>query len=53
MTNTNCYFCESSETKFCPICDKYLCDVCRANYPKRIFEAAKLGIDNFRRRLQR
>jgi len=51
--NTNCYFCDNSDTKYCPKCDKYLCDVCRANYPKRIFEAAKLGIDNFRRRLQR
>lgn len=36
-----CYFCPNNETKYCPRCDKWLCDNCRKNYPKRILGAFK------------
>jgi len=31
-----CYNCDSLETKFCPLCDKWMCDSCRKDYPNRI-----------------
>ena len=37
MVNMNtCYFCHNNDTKYCSICQKWLCDNCRKNYPKRI-----------------
>ncbi len=30
-----CYFCDSTDTKFCDICGEYLCDNHRKNFPKR------------------
>ena len=53
QTEMNCYFCDSVNVKYCPVCDKYLCDECRGNYPKRIKEAAKLGIDKLRNLLKK
>ena len=31
-----CYFCPNTETKYCGMCKKWMCDVCRANYPERM-----------------
>jgi len=31
-----CYFCINTETKYCPLCRKWMCDDCRKNYPQRI-----------------
>jgi len=50
---TDCYFCENPDTKYCPVCDKYLCDNCRKDYKKRTAEALKLGIDRLRGILKR
>jgi hypothetical protein len=38
MTNQKCWFpdCNEYHTKYCPICKKWLCDICRKNYAKRL-----------------
>jgi len=30
-----CYFCDSYNTRFCSMCEQWLCDFHRKNYPKR------------------
>lgn len=38
MTNNVCWFsdCNNTDTLFCNICKKWLCDDCRNNYWKRM-----------------
>ena len=47
-----CYFCESTETLYCSICKKWMCDGCRKNYYKRIGEVARIGINKVREKLK-
>ncbi len=36
-----CYYCDSTDTKFCSVCEQYFCDKCRKRYDKRIISMIK------------
>lgn len=49
MIAKGCYFCGNQSTsRFCSMCDKWLCDDCRKNYGLRTVEVFKLGIGKVR-----
>ncbi len=36
-----CYFCDSTDTKYCSLCKHWFCDVCNERYDKRIIAMIK------------
>lgn len=36
-----CYYCDSTDTTFCSVCEHYFCDRCRIRYDKRIISMIK------------
>lgn len=36
-----CYYCDSTNTKYCSLCEHYFCDKCRKRYDKRIISMIK------------
>ena len=41
MTDNKCYYCDSTDTKFCTLCENWFCDKCRKRYDKRIISMIK------------
>ena len=36
-----CYFCDSTDTKYCSLCEHWFCDSCNKRYDKRIISMIK------------
>lgn len=36
-----CYYCESTDTNYCSLCDNWFCDRCKIRYDKRIISMIK------------
>lgn len=36
-----CFYCDSTDTQYCTLCQHWFCDKCRTNYPKRIVSMIK------------
>ena len=41
MMSDKCYYCDSTDTKFCSLCENWFCDKCRKRYDKRIISMIK------------
>jgi hypothetical protein len=36
-----CYYCDSTDTKYCSLCENFFCTKCRKRYDKRIVSMIK------------